>query len=391
MNLPREHQHDAADSSGTARVLPDAGQSGPYHKTPPTKTERSSDLIGTSAAISEVQGEIDRIAKSSAKVLITGESGVGKELVAHAIHARSPRARRAFIAVNCAGLPETLLESELFGHVKGSFTGAYRDKPGKLEVADQGTLFLDEVGEMTLRMQGVLLRVLETGEIQKVGADRAGARVDVRVIAATNRDLRAKVAEGAFREDLFYRLNVIQLVVPPLRERREDIPLLVAHFMRRFAGGNSYAVRAISQEALELLTLYAWPGNVRELENVIERLVVTGRREEVGPDDLPHEIRAAQGRVLRPKQERRHTVVDDLFRRMTAEHQSFWTSVYPLYMQREITRQNVRDLVGKGLQETRGSYKILARMFNMDAGDYKRFLNFLRKHDCQVPYRDYRA
>src|SRR5512146_2412206 len=192
------------------------------------------DLIGTSHAAVELKQEIERIARSDAKVLVTGESGTGKELVALAIHTRSPRAERPFIPVNCAGLPETLLESELFGHVRGSFTGAYRDKPGKLEIAHMGTAFLDEVGEMTLRMQGLLLRFLETGELQKVGADGGGRHVNVRVIAATNRNLRDMIAQGTFREDLFYRLNVIHLEVPPLRDRREDIPVLVEHFMQTF-------------------------------------------------------------------------------------------------------------------------------------------------------------
>src|SRR6059058_6165571 len=193
----------------------------------------SAELIGASPQILALVEEIHRVARSDAKVLITGESGVGKELVARAVHTRSARSHRAFVPVNCAGLPETLLESELFGHVKGSFTGAYRDKPGKLEIADSGTVFLDEIGEMTLRMQGLLLRFLETGEIQKVGADRTGTRVDVRTIAATNRNLRDMIAQGQFREDLFYRLNVIHLMVPALRERREDIPALAEHFMGR--------------------------------------------------------------------------------------------------------------------------------------------------------------
>src|SRR4051812_27782833 len=183
-------------------------------------------LVGASAPMVDLKAEIDRVARSDAKVLITGESGSGKELVALAVHNGSPRADRAFVAVNCAGMPETLLESELFGHVKGSFTGAYRDKLGKLELADAGTMFLDEIGEMTMRMQGMLLRFLETGELQKVGADRAAGRVNVRVIAATNRNLRDMVDQGTFREDLFYRLNVIHLMVPALRERRDDIPML---------------------------------------------------------------------------------------------------------------------------------------------------------------------
>src|SRR5881398_2013574 len=192
-------------------------------------------LIGASAPIEDLRQEIDRVARTDAKVLITGESGAGKEIVARQVYALSTRSSRPFVAVNCAGLPETLLESELFGHVRGSFTGAYRDKPGKLEVADEGTIFLDEIGEMTLRMQGLLLRFLETGEIQKVGADRTGSRVDVRTVAATNRDLRQMIAQGHFREDLFYRLNVIHLIVPPLRERKEDIEAMVEHFMGRLA------------------------------------------------------------------------------------------------------------------------------------------------------------
>ena len=347
-------------------------------------------LIGASGVIIELSQEIDRIARSDAKVLITGESGVGKELVANAIHHRSPRAQRAMVVVNCAGLPETLLESELFGHVKGSFTGAYRDKQGKLEMADGGSIFLDEIGEMTLRMQGLLLRFMETGELQKVGADRATGRVNVRVIAATNRNLRDMIVEGTFREDLFYRLNVIHLTVPALRERREDIPALIEYFLTRFTRSNTYTVEHISPEANKLLCEYSWPGNVRELENVIERLVVTGRSETVMPADLPIEIRMQQSISLRPKRERRRTIADDLYKKLTDERESFWTVVYPLYMQREITRGNVRDLVRKGLEDARGNYKIVAKLFNMESGDYKRFLNFLRKHDCQLPFKEYR-
>jgi transcriptional regulator with PAS, ATPase and Fis domain len=347
-------------------------------------------LIGSSAAIGELAQEIERIARSDAKVLITGESGVGKELVAHAIHSRSARAARAMVAVNCAGLPETLLESELFGHVKGSFTGAYRDKQGKLEMADGGSIFLDEIGEMTLRMQGLLLRFMETGELQKVGADRAMGRVNVRVIAATNRNLRDMITEGTFREDLFYRLNVIHLTVPPLRERKEDIPALIEHFLAAFTRNNGTPVHAIAPEAIKLMSDYAWPGNVRELENVIERLVVTGRNNTVAPDDLPMEIRTHQGIGLRPKRERRRTVADDLYKKLVEERESFWTAVYPLYMQREITRGNMRDLVRKGLEDARGNYKIVAKLFNMEQRDYKRFLNFLRKHDCQLPFKEYR-
>ena len=346
-------------------------------------------LIGTSAPIRDLIEEIARVSNSDAKVLITGESGVGKELVAKAIHTGSPRVREPFVPINCAGMPETLLESELFGHVKGSFTGAYRDKPGKLEYADRGTIFLDEVGEMTLRMQGLLLRFLETGELQKVGSDRASGRVNVRVIAATNRDLRAMIADGHFREDLFYRLNVIHLVVPPLRERREDIMVLADHFLTRFANGTA-VVKGLEPEATAALVEYPWPGNVRELENAIERLVVKARTPMAGIDDLPLEIRMQRGVSIRPKRERRRTVADDLYRKLRDDQESFWTSVYPLYMRREITRENVRELVRKGLEEARGNYRIVAKLFNMEPGDYKRFLNFLRKHDCQLPFKEYR-
>ena len=381
------------------------------------RREQNAELIGTSAEIQELRDEIARISSSDAKVLITGESGVGKELVARAIHNQSRRASATFVAMNCAGLPETLLESELFGHVKGSFTGAYRDKAGKLELADRGTVFLDEVGEMTLRMQGLLLRFLETGELQKVGSDRASGIVNVRVIAATNRDLSTLIADGKFREDLYYRLNVIHLQVPALRERRADIPALVEHFLARFSshradamamaatGTNGHgaaavrfvgsaevgaSARRVSPEARAALVEYPWPGNVRELENAIERIVVRARGEVVIVEDLPLEIRAQRGVSLRPKRERRRTVADDLYKRLREEQESFWTAVYPLYMSREITKENVRELVRKGLEEARGNYRIVAKLFNLDSNDYKKFLNFLRKHDCQLPFKEYR-
>ena len=378
-------------------------------------------LVGQSVALRELQEEIARVANSDAKVLITGESGTGKELVAREIHVGSGRAGRPFVPVNCAGIPETLLESELFGYMKGSFTGAHRDRPGKLETADQGTVFLDEIGEMTVRMQGLLLRFLETGEVQKVGSDRIDRHVNVRVIAATNRSLSDMVAQGQFREDLFYRLNVIHLAMPPLRARRDDIPLLVEHFVTRFTAkrgnghGNGHAngngtgpangngngnghrpgegpLRSLTipPEVLAVLADHNWPGNIRELENVIERLVVTGRNDTVRVEDLPVEIRAQRNVPTQPLRERRRTIADDLYRRVVKEGESFWTSVYPLYMQREITKANVREVVRRGLEDARGNYKIVARIFNMGGDDYKRFLNFLRKHDCQLPFKEFR-
>jgi transcriptional regulator with GAF, ATPase, and Fis domain len=343
-------------------------------------------MIGESRAIRDLHEEIERIARSDVKVLITGESGVGKEVVASEIFTRSFRANRPFVTVNCAGLPETLLESELFGHTRGSFTGAYRDQPGKLELANGGTLFLDEVGEMTLRMQGLLLRFLETGELQKIGAAEGHTRADVRVISATNRDLRQLIAQGHFREDLLYRLNVVHLVVPPLRTRTEDIPLLIDVILQRLTPNGGCTV---SREAMDALVRFPWPGNVRELQNVLERLVVVSQSKTITLEHMPAEIRMP-ARDGRPSIERRRTVADDLFQRLTAEKESFWTSVYPLFIQREITRSTVKEIIRRGLQDSGGNYKIVARMFNMEPRDYKRFLNFLRKHHCQLPFKQFR-
>ncbi len=380
------------------------------------RQETSPTLVGKSAVLAELRDEISRVAKSDAKVLITGESGTGKELVARQIHLQGARRDRPFVPVNCAGLTETLLESELFGYVKGSFTGAMRDRPGKIESADQGTLFLDEMGEMTPRMQGLLLRFLETGELQKVGSDRIDRVVNVRVIAATNRNLPDMVSRGEFREDLFYRMNVIHLVTPPLRSRRDDIPLLVEHFLARFAarsaatsggypggsggmepGMGSRAAGAtvartitVPPDVMPIFTQYNWPGNVRELENVVERLVVTGKRDVVSLNDLPLELRTQPHGPPRAMRERRRTIADELYQRVARDGESFWTAVYPLYMQREITKNNVREIVRRGLEEARGNYKIVARIFNLGDEDYKRFLNFLRKHDCQLPFKEYR-
>jgi two-component system nitrogen regulation response regulator NtrX len=206
-------------------------------------------------------------------VLITGENGTGKELVARALHRQSPRAKRPFVEVNCAAIPGELIESELFGHMKGSFTGAIQDRAGKFEQADSGTLFLDEVGDMSLAAQAKVLRVLQDGDVTRIGGTKP-RKVDVRVIAATNKKLQTEIVEGRFREDLYYRLNVVPIHVPPLRERREDIPLLVEHFLRQFARDDGVAPRSLDGPAIERLTAFDWPGNVRELRNTIERLLI---------------------------------------------------------------------------------------------------------------------
>ena len=249
-------------------------------------------IISASRAMDQALSIASRAAASKATVLITGESGVGKELVAKAIHYASPRADRAFIAVNMAALSENLVESELFGHEKGAFTGADKFRKGRFELADGGTLFIDEVGDVPLNTQIKLLRVLQEQEIERVGSAEP-IKVDVRVIAATNRPLEEMVRKGEFREDLYYRLNVIKIPLPPLRERRADIPLLVDHFLRKYAEMNGKKITGISKEAMDMLMKYNYPGNVRELENIIEQAVVLCRDEVITTQDLPATLQAA--------------------------------------------------------------------------------------------------
>jgi DNA-binding NtrC family response regulator len=247
-------------------------------------------LIGRSGAIRALEEGIDRAARADGHVLITGEIGVGKHLAARLIHHRSRRASAPAVTVNCSGLPEFLLESELFGHVRGSFAGAYRDKPGLLELAENGTAFLDDIGEMSTRLQVTLRRFLESGEIRRVGADRPHVRVNVRVVAATHRDLQPQIAAGAFREDLYSRLQEIRLALPPMRERTEDIPLLVDFFLQSYADAHGVTTCRVSSEALEALVAYPWPGNVYELKNVVERMALMARESVVALDDLPADV-----------------------------------------------------------------------------------------------------
>jgi len=254
-------------------------------------TSRYGKIIGQSQAMKEVRDLIDRVALANATVLITGESGTGKEVAAVAIHQASPRRDQAFVAVNCAALPEHLLESELFGHEKGAFTGAVARKMGRFELADKGTIFLDEIAEMPLNMQAKLLRFLQEKTFERVGGT-CTLRVDVRVIAATNRNIMEAIGKGDFREDLYYRLNVIPIHLPPLRERREDISLLADHFLRKFQP--TYLVNRINPAAMEMLTKYHWPGNIRELQNVIERAAIICHGGEIMPDNLPKELQAPQ-------------------------------------------------------------------------------------------------
>jgi two-component system response regulator AtoC len=281
-----------------------------YVLDPPVSTPRRcyGELLGTSVQMREVLALVDRVADTDVTVLIRGESGTGKELVARAVHDASPRRERQFVKVNCAALPSELLESELFGFERGAFTGAIQHKPGKFEFANHGTMFLDEISEMTAPLQSKLLQVLQDGEFARLGG-RQDVRVDVRVVAATNRDLECAVAEGAFREDLYFRLNVVCITLPPLRQRRDEIPALTEYFLSRYSEHYNKAPLALATDTLRLFAEYDWPGNVRELENLVKRLVILGSdtsiRREVADAIAGRELRvgpipALQGSAAAP-------------------------------------------------------------------------------------------
>jgi two-component system response regulator HydG len=269
------------------------------------ETQLSNSMIGRSPAMRVVVDLVRRVAASSAPVLVMGETGTGKELVARAVHAESPRKDAPFVAVNCAALPEALLESELFGHIRGAFTGATQARRGLFVEADRGTLLLDEIGDMPLPLQAKLLRVLETGEVRSVGSD-APRKFDIRIVAATNQDLPAAVREGRFRQDLYFRLNVVPIVIPPLRERREDVPLLLQHFLERSRERTPASpVTGFKPSAVKALIEYSWPGNVRELEKLVDRWVITGQAAEVDAED----VRGALGDWGDPLEEARRDLL----------------------------------------------------------------------------------
>jgi Nif-specific regulatory protein len=304
-------------------------------------------LIGASERMRAVHRFVAKVAASNSTVLITGATGTGKEIVARAIHHTSARAARPFAAINCAAVTETLLESEFFGHEKGAFTGAYAAKKGKLEEADGGTVFLDEIGELAPALQAKLLRVLQEREFERVGGTRP-IKVDVRILAATNRDLKEEIRRGGFREDLFYRLNVVAVAMPDLRERREDIPLLAAHFLRTRARTCTRRISQISPEALACLMAYDWPGNVRELENVIERAIVLGTTEQILPDDLPESI--AESGVQSPGSRAKF---------------------------HEMIREIKKQLVNRALKDAGGSYAEAARLLGLHPNNLHRLMKTL--------------
>jgi len=284
----------------------------------------------------------------------------------------------------------------LFGHARGSFTGAYRDKIGLVRQADHGTLFLDELGEMSLAMQAMLLRFTETGEIQPVGADSPVGRTDVRLITATNRDLREQIAAGAFREDLYYRLNVIHIRVPPLRERDIDVLMLFRHYLQQASEACELQCPELTPDAEQLLLCYAWPGNVRELRNMTERIALRDSKRAITPDDLPVDVRqvTTTGVSATPPADARpidgvQTATQQLWDRLRGGS-DFWTLVYKRFKTHEITRAELAALIDRGLQETRGSYRALVRLFNLPPSDYKRFHAFLYQQNCNLPVGPYR-
>jgi len=320
-------------------------------------------LVGTSAGMREVVRMVEAVAYSAATVLITGESGTGKELVARALHARSPRKSHPFVALNCGALTETLLESELFGHVKGSFTGAQRDQKGLFDAADGGTIFLDEIGDIPMATQVRLLRVLQEGEFKRVGAAES-VKVDVRVIAATHRDLPKLVKTGKFREDLFYRLNVINIPLPPLRERVDDVPLLAHHFLRRYAERLGKKVRTVAPEAIELLCGYRWPGNVRELENALERAVVLCRGDTVAATDLPPAVTGRTAPLVREAP--------------ASGDESAWLTLSYAAAKEQALRRFEKSYVEALMKACDNNISAAARKAGMDRSNFKRVLRKYR-------------
>jgi nitrogen regulation protein NR(I) len=319
------------------------------------------DIIGQSPGMKKVYSVIEKVADTPSTVLITGESGTGKELIAQALHENSRRKKRPFIRVNCAAIPQELIESELFGYEKGAFTGAVTSKPGRFELADQGTLFLDEIGEIGVNMQVKLLRVLQEQEFERVGGIKT-ISVDVRLVTATNRDLAADIAEGRFREDLYYRLNVVHLHLPPLRERTEDIPLLIEHFLARFNTRLNKNVRGISKLALEKLEAYPWRGNIRELENVVERCVLFADGDHIEVDDLPPEVQSGTEVLGRAK---RRAPAEETLPGIGDAVKDAQEGVGLKETVREMTSRIERELIVRALEQTGANVTRTARLLKI--------------------------
>ena len=335
-------------------------------------------IVGRSRKIQEVYSQIEVAAKGNATVLIEGESGTGKELVAQAIHENSDRAKAPLITVDCGAIPDTLIESELFGSRKGSFTGATSDRAGLIEAAHKGTLFLDEISNTSPSLQIRLLRVLQEKEVRRIG-DAKSRSVDIRLIAATNSNLESLVEKGQFRQDLFYRLNVLHITLPPLRKRKEDIPDIARSFLKRLNTTNKTRKR-FSTVALEHLTTGNYRGNVRELQNMVERAYFLA-----ADSNMIKEVVVASGAAGQDPDE-----VDSWFKDLQAGRTDFWSAIHGRYKKRDISRQKVVALMHLGLRETRGTYKAVARLFHVKDKEYRRFMDFLRRNDCLPDFRPYR-
>jgi len=340
-------------------------------------------IVGNSKPIREVFRHIEIAAKSVANVLIEGESGTGKELVAKAIHAAGPRVKGPFVPVDCGAIPETLIESELFGSKRGAFTGATADRPGLFEAAHGGTIFLDEISNTSLALQAKLLRVIQEREVRRIGETK-GHPVDVRLIVATNTNLDVLVQQRQFRQDLLFRLKVLHIPLPPLRQRRADIPLLVESFLHNLNTAHKTRKHAVP-EFLEEISKLSFPGNVRELQNLVERayFLAKGATLEVVPPD--HASAQAAPASAAPRDD-----VYAFFKDLSEGRKNFWSEVRDPYKRRDIPREKVIALVDIGLRETRGNYKALAELFKVDEKEYRRFMDFLRRSDCRLDFRPYR-
>ena len=341
-------------------------------------------LLGHSHAFCRLRESLSRVVAGEGPVLLRGERGAGRALVARAIHLSSTRARGPFMVVSCAGTPETLIETELFGCVKGAVVGASRDRLGLLDAAHGGSLFLEDLDQMSPRTQSLLVRFLETGEVYKVGALGTGTPADVRILASVTVSAGSDHGQGpgVIRADLRSHFMAAELAVPALRERPDDIPILADYFARAAAGRMGLPLTTFTSQAHSALESYTWPGNVAELKRVVERLVADARFGEVRAEDLPVGIRPRL--LLAAGARRRRTVAESLFRRLVAGGESFWTCVYPLFMRREITRMDVRDLVRRGMESVEGSEEALMRLFNMPLADRSRFDRFLRRYQCEA-------
>jgi transcriptional regulator with GAF, ATPase, and Fis domain len=347
------------------------------------RQEATFGIVGSSRAIRDVTSQIELAAASAASTLIEGETGTGKELVARAIHMAGSRSSGPFVPVDCGAIPETLIESELFGAARGAYTGATTDRAGLFETAHKGTLFLDEIGNMPQALQVKLLRVLQEREVRRIGDNKVRS-IDIRLITATNGNLTALVEAGTFRQDLFYRINVLKIALPPLRERRGDIPQLAAHFLE-LLNKRHKTRKHFADEAFESTAAYRFPGNIRELQNLIERayfsesgsMISSILPETARPNDTAHE---------RPTSEALNTWLNEL----TEGRRDFWTGVHDRYRRRDISRETLLALFDVGLRRTKGSYRKLASLFRMDRADYRRMMDFLRRNDCVLDFRPYR-